>query len=112
MSEEKMMDYDPNMVLCGRKAKQIVELVFADWEYRSTHAVTIVGNCRGMSVIDSAVERLFEELYDEDRGHATLVLTNADGDTLTDDEGEDEDWLKSKVISARILSIEPDGRFW
>lgn len=49
MSEEKVMDYDPNMVLCGRRAKQVVELVFADWEYRATHAVTIGGNCPGGS---------------------------------------------------------------
>lgn len=111
MSEQKVMDYDPNMVLCGRKVKQVIELVFADWEYRATHTVTIGGNCRGMSVIDSAVEHLFEELYDEDNGRAKLVLTNASGDTLTDEDGDDEEWLKGKLISARILSIEPDGRF-
>ena len=101
------MDYDPNMVTSGRMAKQVVKLTFADWKYRAEMTVTMGGNCRGLDIMRYAVERAFEELLGDD-DYATLVMTDAEGNTLTDDEGEDEDWLMNKLIKAEIVSITPD----
>lgn len=101
------MDYDPNLLNCGRTAKQVVKLTFADWKYRAEMAVTMGGNCRGLDIIRYAVEKAFEELLGDD-AWATLVMTDAEGNTLTDDEGEDEEWLMSKLIKAEIVSITPD----
>lgn len=101
------MDYDPNMLTCGRMAKQVVKLTFADWKYRAEMTVTMGGNCRGLDIIRYAVEKAFEELLD-DADLATLVMTDAEGNTLTDDEGEDGEWLMDKLIKAEIVSITPD----
>lgn len=101
------MDYDPNMVTSGRMAKQVVRLTFADWKYRAEMTVTMGGNCRGLDIIRYAVERAFDELAGGN-DFAALVMTDAEGNTLTDDEGEDEEWLMNKLIKAEIVSIEPD----
>lgn len=106
--QPKVMNYDPNLCYSGRMAKQTVRLTFGVWEYRATMDVQIGGNCRGWTVIDTAVDAAFEKLPGGD--YPRIVLTKADGSELecSDDEDRCEDWLKDMLISAEILSIEPD----
>lgn len=106
-NQQAVMDYDPNLLYCGRTAKQVVKLTFGDWKYRAEMTVTIGGNARGQSVIEAAVERAFEILIGDD-DFATLVMSDSEGNTLTDDEGDDEEWLMRKLIKAEIISITPD----
>ena len=102
------MNYDPNLVFCGRMATQTVRLTFGQWEYRMTMDVNVGGNCRGLSVIEAAVERAYDEL--PDAPHASeakiIILTNADGERL-DCEEDDEDWLQNMLIAAEIIDIRP-----
>tara|TARA_B100000700_G_scaffold88627_1_gene99915 strand:- start:27740 stop:28114 length:375 start_codon:yes stop_codon:yes gene_type:complete len=108
-----IQNYDPNMTLSGRKAQQQVELVFQVWDYTAKFTVPVGGNCTGLSIMDSAIGTIYEDLpglpYDEET--PMLILYNAAGEPMecADDEDRDEDWLKDMLVSARILSIEPDG---
>lgn len=105
------MNYDPNMTNSGRMAKQTVRLTFAQWEYRKTVEVVVGGNCTGLTVIECAVDNLYDSLDETDFGSVQLELEAMDGsgDTLCceDDEGHGEEWLKDMLISAEIVSIRP-----
>lgn len=102
------MNYDPNMTLCGRMAKQTVNLTFQMWEYTAERTVVVGGNCTGVAVIDCAVEIVYEGLED-DRGYAYIDMKDRDGNELqSTDEGQGEDWLKDMLVKAEILSIEAD----
>ena len=105
------MNYDPNMTMCGNIAKQTVRLTFGQWQYRGTMDVEIGGNCMGFSVIDSAAYAAFEKCWSEDDEIARIVLTDADGNTLscTDYEDRCEDWLKDMLLAAEIISIRADA---
>lgn len=106
-----VMNYDPNMVMSGNRAEQTIKLTFGDWEYRAEMKVVLRSNVRGADAIEFAIEEAFDQLYDNDAGFATLVMSDAEGNTLTDDQGEDEEWLKDKLIKAEIVDIAPAGRF-
>lgn len=106
------MDYDPNLVLCGRHADQRVKLTFGNWDYRAEFTVTVGGNCRGLTVIESAVGMVYDRLP-VSRGKwqlAELILTRVNGDRLSceDDADKGEEWLKDMLIGAEIISIEPE----
>lgn len=109
-----LMNYDPNMTLSGRHAKQLVSLKFGVWDYRWTIEVEILGNCLGFDVIDAAIGRAYAELPSAEYSSkvARLVLTRPNGDDLyCDDEEQDgEEWLRSMLIGAEITSIEPDAQ--
>lgn len=104
-----VMNYDPNLVNSGKCATQRVKLVFGQWEYRAELFVNVGGNCRGLSVIDTAVDMAYEGLPGTE-ALAHIILTRADGETLhcEDDEGNGVDWLEDMLISAEIVSIEPE----
>lgn len=108
-----VMNYDPNMVTSGRKAKQVVRMTFGQWEYRATFEKTVGGNGRGLSVIDCAVGQVSDDLYSDEREYGSITMLNANGDELICDDDDDmgEDWLKNMLISAEIVSITPDGHF-
>ncbi|MBH3440482.1 DUF5406 family protein [Pseudomonas luteola] len=117
MSE--IMDYDPNLVYCGRMAKQTVRLTFGQWKYRKTIELEVGGNCTGFDVIDAAVGSAYTQLeqrgiYGSDETYAVIFLDSQDGSgdqlEVQDDEDEYEDWLKKMLISAEIISIRPDKR--
>jgi hypothetical protein len=59
------MNYDPNLVLCGRTAKQRVRLTFGSWDCRKTVEAAVSGNCRGLDVIECAVETVYDRLGDD-----------------------------------------------
>lgn len=106
------MDYDPNLTNSGQMAKQRVRLTFAQWKYRTTREVVIGGNCTGLSVIDSAVETVLEDLeYTEYEGreYSRITLEDGDGNTLEyeDEDCRCDDWLKDMLIAAEIVEIVP-----
>lgn len=107
-----VMDYDPNMTTSGRKAKQVVRMTFAMWEYRATFEKTVGGNSTGLNVIDCAICQVSEETYDEDANYGSITMLNDSGKELicVDDEDRGEEWLKDMLISAEIVSITPNGR--
>lgn len=104
-SQSALSIYDPNI----RWAKQTVEIVIQQWDYTATFTVEVGGNCTGFSVIESAIESIFEEQIptrtDYDDPIAYVVLKNAAGDELEveDDDECEEEWLKNMVVSARIV---------
>ena len=100
------MNYDPNLVTCGKRAKQTVKLVFAQWEYRFETVVDVGGNCTGLSVIECAISSFADKMFDKSEC-PELVLAKENGDTL-ENEIEDEDDLKNMLVYAEILSIEPE----
>lgn len=116
MSE--VMNYDPNLVLCGRMAKQVVRLTFGLWEYRTVIEVTVGGNCTGQTVIACAAGIAYETLeqmgiYGSDHTYATIQMTHPDtGEVMESDDDEDrgEEWLRDMLIAAEIVSIRPDIR--
>lgn len=86
-------------------AKQTVELTFQVDDYVATKTATVGGNCLGFSVIESAVENVFDDLGGED---GELTLTRPNGDTTSVELWEFE--LKDLLVAARITSIEPDEK--
>lgn len=101
------MNYDPNMTLSGRMAKQTVRLTFQQWEYKVEMVEHVGGNCTGMTVIDCAIGNAYASLSN-DRGVPYIILTDAGGNTLQchDDEDKGEDWLKDMLVKAEIIAIE------
>ncbi|EOO9889169.1 DUF5406 family protein, partial [Escherichia coli] len=104
-----IMNYDPNMTLCGRMAKQTVRLTFGLWEYRETFEVTVGGNLTGLDVINCAIESLYvtlpyEEVLDERTGETDIMATINIGELICQDEDlSGELWLAGMLISAEII---------
>jgi hypothetical protein len=108
--EAKKMNYDPNLVLCGRMAKQRVKLTFGMWEHRATVETVVGGNCTGAYVIEGAIENVYEHLDYDNHENKEIILTKEGEEELTcsDDEGEEEQWLKKMLIAAEIIDITPE----
>lgn len=108
---EAIMNYDPNMVLCGRMAKQTVRLTFGIWEYRCTKEVVVGGNCTGLQVIETAVESLYDKLPEDEWGVKFITMeSEKENHENSDEEERGEEWLKDMLIAAEIITIEPYGR--
>jgi hypothetical protein len=111
------MNYDPNLITNGKNTTQVVRITLGMWNWRETFDVPAGGNVMGFMIIESAIESLYEKLF-------TIFKANNDGvakvvfkrgiETFTcvDDNGDGSDWLKSMVVAAEIVSIEPNGRLW
>lgn len=56
------MNFDPNLIMCGRMVDKTVRLTFGRWHYRTTIEIVIGGNTNGLSVIESAVESAYYRL--------------------------------------------------
>ena len=97
------MNYDPNLTNSGRMADQTVELTFQQWEYTATRTTTVGGNCTGLSVIESAVDNIFDDLGGED---GEIVLSKPNGDTLACELWENK--LADMLVGARITAITPE----
>lgn len=97
-------NYDPNRRF---EDTMKVEVVFGQWEYRKTVEIETGGNARGMDIIDCAVGAIYDDLEENSFGIPTIYLTTPDGGDLecSDDEDDGFDWLKSMVLSARIVSL-------
>lgn len=108
-SSSEVMNYYPNLTLCGRMTKQTVRLTFGLWEYRETFEVTVGGNLTGLDVISCAIESLYETLpYEEVEDERDIIATiNIGGVKCKDENLIGELWLAGMLISAEIISIEP-----
>ena len=104
-----LANYDPNLTSSGNTAKQTVELTFQQWAYSTTRTVTVGGNCTGLSVIETALESVYDALPTTGYDAAYIDMTDADQGVLTveDLDERDYDWLNSLLVSARIIAIEP-----
>lgn len=105
VTPELVANYSPNI----RWGKQIIEIIVMQWEYKATFIQKVGGNCRGLSVIETAIENLSESFLGEEGGPASVKLTRPDGDTLEcmDEQERDAGWLKDMIVSARIVGWEP-----
>lgn len=113
-NQSEIMNYDPNMTMCGRLTKQTVRLTFGQWKYRQTYEVVVGGNLTGLDVITCAVESLYASLpcdyFHDDTGEEQAVATIAIGDLeCSDEECLGEQWLGEMLVAAQIINIEPDG---
>ena len=105
-----LKNYDPNITW----ARHTFELTFMQWDYSLTVEVEVGGNCRGAVLIDSAIDRAFDDIYDEDEDNAVIVLTRPAEDGGGDDtlevtiDGTDE--LKSLCVSAVLVKHEKESR--
>lgn len=113
-TQQEIMNYDPNMTLCGRMARQTVRLTFGQWQYRGSFDVAVGGNISGLSVIRSAVENLYESLpfislYNDETGENDEIAVIHIGKlACTDEDLRGDGWLGDMLISAEIISIEPE----
>jgi hypothetical protein len=107
----EFFNIDPNFSK-GRGAVYTVRLTFGLWEYRTKMEVDIIGNIKGIDVIDFAVERAFDLLpvngSENDYICKYIILTDNKGDTLEcNDEFEEDYWLKNMLVAAEIIDIKP-----
>lgn len=106
---KRQMNYDPNLVLCGREAEFTVNLIFGLYKFRRGFTAIVSGNGMGLDMIDCAVEKVYDDLPINAEGNKQLILKDSQRNELVcaDDEGNEERWLKDMLISAEILEIEP-----
>jgi len=104
------MNYDPYMVCSGNMALQTVRLTFAQRDYKKTFEAKIGGNCTGLTVIEAAINNVYDNL--PRKLGATLLVLERGEDTLEvgDEDGAEDDWLKRMLVAAEIVAIEPDPR--
>lgn len=105
-----LKNYDPNITW----SRHTFELIFMQWDYSLTVEVEVNGNCRGATLIDSAVITAFDDLYDEDEDNAVIVLKrpaeDGSGEDALEVTIEDDDELRSLCVSARITKHEKEDR--
>lgn len=110
------MNYDPNLVLCGRRAIQNVRLTFGIWDYRAVMEVQVGGNCTGLTVIDAAVGIAYDQLeqrgtYGSNSTYAVILMTKLgeNGECMECEEENNggKDWLEDMLIAAEITAIRP-----
>lgn len=114
-AEGCVMNYDPNLFLCGQRARQEIHLTFAIWQYRAERTFVLYSNISGLDAIKCAVIEIFESL--PGFGHLDIpriVLTDENGDTMIcdDEEDEGEDWLFKMLIKAEIVAVAEGGRLF
>lgn len=106
------MNHDPNMVLCGKRARSEVRLTFALWEYRYETTVLVSANIMGHSVLDAAIDNILDSLHDEE-GRFCIVMKDKDGNELICDddstEGDAENYMRDALIGFEVVSFEPAG---
>ncbi len=105
-----IMNYDPGFVSSGNRAKKVIELTFAEYDYRLTVSVEVTGNIRGLDSIRSALEDYFcaqepIEGFEESNEGIDMVLSHENGDTLEGVYTFEE--IESMLIKAEIVSYEP-----
>lgn len=94
--------YSPNVVEVMGVHR--VELTFQVWEYSTSITVDYCSNVSGFEAIDGAIRTAYEALPAV-RDCPELLLTRPDGETCQclDEALDGEDWLKSMLVSARIV---------
>ena len=103
------LNYDPNI----RWATHRVKITLGNRDYRTTRTVEVGGNCRGLTVIDTAVEdldRQIREAADEKDEHPEIWLTKRGAKLLIEADTDDEEWLQKLVIKVEIVDLQPDKK--
>lgn len=105
------MNYDPNI----RWNDTVVELRLQQWEYSGTLRVVVGGNCKGRSVLESAMELDDEnsimyngcgfEVVEDDDGEYWFKCTLIDAENNELEVEEEIDDLDDFIVSATIISI-------
>lgn len=110
------LNYDANKIKSlGLRGEyfQRVRLIFGRWEYRAEFTVDVGGNCTGLSVIESAIDKVFSGLPDANPNvhYSKLVLTDSSGNLLEIEDEDDmgEDWLQDLLLSAEITTVFKKG---
>lgn len=98
-----MKEYDPN----NRFGTHLVQLTFQQWQCKFTIEVPVRGNCKGMDVLNYAVDNFYVYLYDSQGEYPELIMKDEDGNEL-ETAIEDEDDLKEMLVEAKILSFTKD----
>lgn len=98
---------DPN-VTWGKKT---ISMTFMEWGYSATHTATVGGNCRALDNLSAALSQIYEGLFEDEFGTPYMILTNAAGDTLhvSDEDGQDNDWLLGMLVATSVINIEPEA---
>ena len=101
------MNYDPNLCYCGRMTEQKVVVTLGIWTYRKQVTVSVFGNCRGVDIMEAALDQLYE-LYPDG---ITLEDPKTGEELEVDEISEDsEEWLHPLFIGAEIISIQPEKK--
>jgi hypothetical protein len=82
------------------------------WDrYKLTKEVLVGGNCKGFSIIESAVDEAVDKLYEkfgeEDETFISLDMV-ADDDSTCECEFEDDDELKDAVVAVELTGWEQE----
>lgn len=99
-------ELDPNI----RWGKKTIRMTFMQWGFKATHEEQVGGNCSAMANLDSALTSVYDKLPIDRYGIPYIILEDSNGDTLQDgdDDGRNEDWLMNMLVSAEVVSIEPE----
>lgn len=112
------MNYDPNIMF----GVHTVKVTLQQWEYKSDMIVLVGGNCKGSSVITTAMDlseqgeegiiennchfAVIDEADDDGNYWFNCILYNADGDDM---QVEDElDSLPNYIVGAEIINLVED----
>ncbi len=98
-----LIEYDPNVY----PAEITYRLVFQQWGFRAEFLSQARGHVRGLNGLTSAIDDLYERLEEEGNSVATILLTDAEGNTCEcrDDDGDEADWLVDMLVCAEIVSV-------
>ena len=101
-----MKEYDPNRHF----GEHTVELTFQQWEFELKRRVKVKGNCKGFTIIESAILNLADKLYEEQGRYINLILSDLQGNELeTTFEVDDvEEELKDILVKAEILDFKKE----
>lgn len=99
-------ELDPNI----RWGKKTIRMTFMQWGYKAVHEASVGGNCSAMSNLDAALSNVYDTLPPDNWGVPYIVMEDGKGDSLQngDDEGRSEDWLMDMLVSAELISVEPE----
>lgn len=93
-----IQNYDPNIYW----AAHTIEVDFMMWGFKASRTVSINGNCKGRTILESGIEEVIDQLV-ESEGLELVDPTTGDT-TLMDCDYEDA------VVAARIIKHEEKPR--
>lgn len=112
MKEKSMQTYDPNI----QWATHDVEIMYQQWDYTCTAVVQVEGNCKGFSIMESAISMHVDKIFEDaqDMLEPTMVLKRPAEDGVGEDTLETSAdcesvgrWLEAMCVGIRIVGHEP-----
>ncbi len=89
-------NYDPN----NRFGKHRVRVTFRTWKHTHEEITVVGGNCKGLTVIESAINDLSEKAATKGMKFGTCSV----------EPGENEEYFKNMVVAAEILDFTPEKK--